>query len=153
MTAPRSRRPGPGLRWLALLVAGSALAISPAGRPASGGPQDPDSPQDPRTALMRQKLDHAQRILGGLTEGRFGPISRSARALEEISREAARHNLPTADYRRFSDEFRRLTASLAKHADAEDLDAATLAYVQLTINCVDCHKYVRIQTLPAGPPQ
>ena len=119
---------------------------------AQGQPQD-DQARDDRTVLMRRKLDHAQRILGGLAEGRFGPVARSARALRELSEEAAQYNLPTEDYRRYSQEFRRLTETLAEQAEAEDLDGAMLANVQLTLNCVDCHKYVRIQMNPPAPPR
>jgi hypothetical protein len=102
---------------------------------------------------MKKKLDHAQRILEGLVEERFDSIARSARALQEVSEQAGWYSLPTADDRRFSDEFRRLTASMFEQAEAEDLDAATLSYVRLTINCVECHKYVRIQQAPASPPR
>lgn len=109
--------------------------------------------QTDRSVLMRKKLDHAKNILGGLAEGEFGPISRSARSLRKLSEEAAWYSLPTADYRRYSEEFRRLTASLAEQAEAEDLDAATLSYVRLTINCIECHKYVRIRTVPPAPPR
>ena len=28
-------------------------------------------------------------------------------------------------------------------AKAKNLDGATLAYVRLTMNCIECHKYVR----------
>ena len=31
-------------------------------------------------------------------------------------------------------------------AKAKNIDGATLAYVQLTVNCVNCHKYVREST-------
>ena len=32
---------------------------------------------------------------------------------------------------------------LIAEANANDLDGATLAYVQLTLSCVNCHKLVR----------
>ena len=35
------------------------------------------------------------------------------------------------------------TERMSKAADEQNLDAAALAYVQLTLNCVDCHKHVR----------
>ncbi|MEW4570531.1 hypothetical protein AB1L88_21935 [Tautonia sp. JC769] len=141
------------------LTAASCLAASGSPAPprrqttADGRPRQADRPLDDRTVLMRRKLDHARRILGGLAEGRFGPVARSARSLHEISEVAAEYNLPTDDYRRFSDEFRRITRTLAERAEANDLDGATLANVQLTMNCVACHKYVRIQMNPPAPPR
>jgi hypothetical protein len=32
---------------------------------------------------------------------------------------------------------------LIRQADKENLDGAALAYVQLTLSCVNCHKVVR----------
>lgn len=140
------------LTLLGVIATLAAVGLATASGNAEGDPQE-DRPLDNREVLMRRKLDHAQRILGGLAEGRFDPIARSARALEEISEVAALYNLPTADYRRFSNEFRHLTRSLAEKAEARDLDGTTLLNVQLTINCVDCHKYVRIQTNEPRPPR
>lgn len=149
---PASRR----RRWLTrgalLAVLAVPLAVA-ASFPSVGGPPQDEPRAAERTVLMRRKLDHAQRILGGLSEGRFGAIARSARSLRELSEVSAGYNLPTEDYRRFSDEFRRLTETLADRAEARDLDGAALTHVQLTLNCVECHKYVRIQTNPPGPPR
>ena len=39
--------------------------------------------------------------------------------------------------------FRRQANALTKAAQEKNLDAATLAYVRLTMSCVDCHKFVR----------
>ncbi|WP_169977002.1 hypothetical protein [Tautonia rosea] len=136
------------------LTAFSLAAVSLASsRETADEPSQAERPLDDRSVLMRRKLDHAQRILGGLAERKFGPVARSARSLQEISEVAAFYNLPTEDYRRFSNEFRRLTKTLAERAEAEDLDGALLANVQLTMNCVECHKYVRIQTKPLDPPR
>jgi len=49
----------------------------------------------------------------------------------------------TPDYRTYSAEFRRTADLLAKMAEAKNLDGCALNYVQLTMNCVNCHKYVR----------
>ncbi|QDV32811.1 hypothetical protein [Tautonia plasticadhaerens] len=148
-SSPARRLPGP---LVPTVLAAALWLVAPLGSaplPAQGR----EDVQTDRSVLMRKKLDHAQRILGGLTEGRFGPIAGSARSLRELSEEAVWYSLPTDDYRRYSEEFRRLTASLAEQAEAEDLDAATLSYVRLTINCVECHKYVRIRTAPPDPPR
>ncbi|WP_152051238.1 hypothetical protein [Tautonia marina] len=134
----------------ALLAAASLASSQPK---VADEPSQAEKPLDDRAVLMRRKLDHSQRILGGLAEGRFGSVARSARSLQEISEVAAFYNLPTDDYQRFSNEFRRITQTLAERAEANDLDGATLANVQLIMNCVECHKYVRIQMNPPAPPR
>ena len=47
------------------------------------------------------------------------------------------------DYELQSQTFRRHVDSLVKAAKDKNLDAATLAYVRVTMSCVDCHKLVR----------
>ena len=42
-----------------------------------------------------------------------------------------------------STEFERVTTKLAKYASEKNLEGASLMYVQLTLNCVDCHRFVR----------
>lgn len=121
----------------------AAVAIALLATPWRSGGQD-ERPTD-RQVLMDRKLEHAGRVLGGLATNRLDAVAASARELRKVSEEAARYSLPTADYRRYSDEFRRLSDALAEEAEAGDLDGAALVNVRLTINCVECHKYVRIQ--------
>ena len=55
--------------------------------------------------------------------------------------------IPNAEeYLHFTMDFQRIADDLIKSAGAKNLDGATLAYTRLTINCVDCHKYVRLVT-------
>jgi len=52
--------------------------------------------------------------------------------------------IPNAtDYVALTSEFQRNTDELVKAAKQGNIDGATLAYVKLTMNCVQCHKYVR----------
>jgi cytochrome c556 len=51
--------------------------------------------------------------------------------------------LQTADYRTYSAQFKQIANRLTKAAKEKNLDGAALDYVQLTLNCVDCHKHVR----------
>lgn len=93
--------------------------------------------------FMRAKLDHSQKVLEGLTTEDFEMISKSAAQIEVLSQEAAWQVLQTPEYRQQSLEFRRATKSLKDAADKEDMNGATLAYVDLTMKCVKCHQYVR----------
>jgi hypothetical protein len=40
-------------------------------------------------------------------------------------------------------EFQRYADDLIKNARQHNIDGATLAYLKLTMNCVQCHKFVR----------
>ena len=45
----------------------------------------------------------------------------------------------TAEYRTQLRIFQNANEQLIRMADEEKLDGAALAYVQLTLNCVNCH--------------
>jgi hypothetical protein len=93
--------------------------------------------------FMHRKLEHSQKVLEGIVVEDFDLIEKNARNLNLLSQAAEWQILPSAEYRGHSEEFRRTTETLAKAAREKNLDGAALAYVQLTLNCVNCHKYVR----------
>jgi cytochrome c556 len=49
----------------------------------------------------------------------------------------------TPEYRQHSLEFQQICRKLQTSAEARNVDGAALAYVQLTMSCVNCHKYTR----------
>jgi len=51
--------------------------------------------------------------------------------------------LQTPEYRERSNDFRRSVNAITDAARKKNLEAATLAYVDSTLKCVSCHKYVR----------
>jgi hypothetical protein len=108
--------------------------------------QDTPKPAS-RAEFMRLKLDHSKKILSGLVTEDFDAILTGARELNRLS-QAAEWEVPTIpdadEYLHYTADFQRITQDLMKSARAKNLDAATLAYTRLTINCVDCHKYVRV---------
>lgn len=93
--------------------------------------------------LMGVKLVHAKDLLEALALEDFESIARNAQQLELLSRDSGWSVLQTQTYRELSNEFRRASRSLNESARAKNLDGASLAYVQLTLNCVQCHKHVR----------
>jgi len=114
----------------------SGMLIAAAGYARS---QQPDNVE----AFMRAKLKHSQDVLEGLTTEDFEMISKGAGQMEVLSQEAAWQVLQTPEYRQQSLEFRRATKELKEAAEKENLDAAALAYVDVTMKCVKCHQYVR----------
>ena len=125
------------LLMLALFMA-SVLALNSYG-------QDALKPNK-RAEFMRLKLDYSKKILEGLVREDFDSIVDGAGKLKRLSM-AAEWEVPTIpnvqEYLHFTTDFQRIADDLQKSARAKNLDGATLAYTRMTINCVDCHKYVR----------
>lgn len=93
--------------------------------------------------FMLRKLDHSQRVLEGIVLEDFDLIEKYARTLSMLSLAAEWQVSPSAEYRQHSQEFRRTADALAEMARKKNLDGAALKYVELTLNCVNCHKEVR----------
>jgi hypothetical protein len=123
--------------WTILLVA-LALAV-----PTLSGHGQAGRKGDREPSLMQKKLEHAQRVLEGIAVHDFDKISRNAEDLIILSKQAEWKVLQTPQYELHSNEFRRIADSLVKSARDKNLDAAALNYVEMTLSCVKCHKYVR----------
>lgn len=129
------RRAMPACMAAVALLAGGAwmLAI------AADGPPEPDKV----AGFMRAKLVHSQDVLEGLTTEDFELIEKGAQGLALASLDSNWQVLQTEDYVRQSAEFRRACGTLSDAAKAKNLDGATVAWMDVTLKCVQCHKYVR----------
>lgn len=96
-----------------------------------------------RQALMQRKLEHAQQILEGVSLEDFELIANEADGLAACVDDRLWRSLQPPDYRLFRTEFEQIVANIRKAAKEKNADAAALAYVRLTINCVRCHQRVR----------
>ena len=123
-----------GLPLAALAVVGATLA---------GTAADPPPEPDRVAVFMRAKLGHADRVLEGLAVADYAMIERAAQELSLASLDSNWQVLQTEDYVRQSAEFRRACDSLKRAAQEKNLDGAALAWVDVTLKCVQCHKYVR----------
>ena len=93
--------------------------------------------------FMRDKLELSQKVLEGLATEDFDLIAAKATRLSAMSKEADWRVFENPDYDQQSILFRRQVDALTRAAKDKNLDAATLAYVRITMSCVDCHKLVR----------
>jgi hypothetical protein len=121
---------------LALALCGALVVL-----PGHGGEKkdEPNKVQE----LMRRKLQNSQKVLEGVALNDFKLIEKHADELIQISKEAEWKVIKTAQYEVNSNDFRRTAETLVKNAKDKNLDAAALTYVDLTLTCVRCHKYVR----------
>lgn len=108
----------------------------------SDEPADDDASDEVRT-LMRQKLEHAQKILEGTTSEDYELVLKHAAELRNLTGEKEWKVLPTVEYNQLSMEFLRAVDSLESAAKVKEQDGVDLAYLNLTMKCMYCHKYVR----------
>ena len=94
-------------------------------------------------ALMKLKLKHSQNILEGVAVEDFDLIAKNSQQLSLLAQDVNWRVFQTPEYRHHSADFQRIADNLTKAAKDRNGDAAALAYVQLTMSCVNCHKYVR----------
>jgi hypothetical protein len=99
--------------------------------------------------VMRLKLGASQEVLRGLALQDFSLIRTNATRLSRLSQGAGWSSRQSPEYELFTIEFRRSADELARAAEARNVDAATIAYTQMTFSCVSCHKYMRGQK-PSG---
>lgn len=103
-----------------------------------------ENPQVNKVDLfMRAKLEHSQRVLEGITTANHEMIAKHAQEISLLSQAEMWQVLQTPEYFERSAEFRRAADALTQAGKEKNLDGATLAYVDMTVKCVNCHKYVR----------
>lgn len=140
------------LGWRVSVVGGAiivALATFVFTLPLSSQAQQPKA--NAVGAFMRVKLGHSQKLLEGLALKDFDSIAKNSQAISLMSQEATWNVLQTKEYFDRSKEFRRTVDALTDAARKKNLEAAALGYVEMTMQCVHCHNYLRdVQTTGAN---
>ena len=122
-----------------LAVGGSLLTVASAADPKPLRPDDV-------AVFMRAKLDHASEVLEGLSLADFEKIRRGGQLLALASQASSWQVLQSEEYARQSVAFRRACERLERAATEKNLDAAALAWMDVTMKCIQCHRYVRDNT-------
>jgi len=115
---------------------------------SSGHGQVPAA-KDPIKPVMQRKLDYSKALLEALAKEEFDKVSRNAQALSLLSLESAWNTIVTEEYLKQSNSFRNSLNSMREAAKEKNIDRATLGYVDMTIRCIDCHKYLRSKGVKA----
>lgn len=143
------------LAVLAFVCCGFAyLAVKPIGaqdnqtdgslNPKLAGEQKPDEvKKTPVQLFMRKKLEAQQKVMEGLAIEDYDLIAAGAQQLRGISTAADFAVVKDSLFTQHADEFRRIVDRIEKNAKEKRLDGATLGYMDLTMNCVECHRFVR----------
>jgi hypothetical protein len=120
-----------------LLLAGAWTVLRSQETPLDRAPEVRDK------NVMKFKLYFAQGALEAIATENYSLLATNAQKLGALTKEMSWRIRHTPDYERLTTDFRRQTDALAKAAKDNNVDAATVAYFQMTVSCVTCHKYLR----------
>ncbi|HEY4308463.1 MAG TPA: hypothetical protein VGN12_03335 [Pirellulales bacterium] len=126
------------MKWILVTLVVAATACS--GWLASAEP----AKEEAQNYWMKKKLDFSTHILAGLATADFEKISTAAQSmknLNQIEEWARRKNAD--EYRTQLHIFRFANSELVRQAEKKNMDGVALAYSQLTLSCVNCHKLMR----------
>lgn len=142
--------------WI-VAAASLALSIAVAEDPKAGGKKSEPKKveaKEPKAAeekiddknpsiWMKKKLDYSQNILAGLTSEDFDKIADNARAMKGLGKFEAFVRSRNPAYTRQLQVFNEVNDEIIRQADSDNVEGVALAFTQLTINCINCHKALR----------
>ena len=92
--------------------------------------------------LMRKKLEVSQKILESVVTSRWQDLEQQSRYLLDLTSDPAWSVLRKPEYVSHSNAFRETVRALHDAAAKRDLEATPKAYIAVTLNCVECHRYL-----------
>jgi hypothetical protein len=130
------------MRKFSIAIAALTLIAAPVAiYPTWGGDDQPKEHQP--SVWMKQKLVASQNILAGLTKADWSAIEKNAQSMLLVGYLEKWVRADAPGYQKMMKDFEYANRSLTLAAREKNLDGATIAYVELTISCVRCHKIVR----------
>ena len=130
-------------RILIIAVPACAIVLSMVRLHGNPAEQSGQTGKSELRTFMQLKLDHTKGILEGLATEDFQQIAKGAQALNALSLQSSWNAHTTLEYLDHSGDFRRALNVITKAAHEENLDRAALGYVNLTVQCIECHRYLR----------
>jgi hypothetical protein len=103
-----------------------------------GHTQDPSD--ETSREIMWRKLDLSHDVLDALVLEDFEALDAYAKDLEALGTAGFLFILDTDEYRTRAESFRAAARALRSAAREENAEAGALAYVDLTLRCVRCHR-------------
>jgi len=106
--------------------------------------QKPAEQEPEANFWMKKKLEFSQHILAGLATADFDQISKSAKSMNKLSQiERWTRRTNAEEYRTQLQFFRFANDDLVRQAEKKNIEGVSLAFSQLTLTCVNCHKVIR----------
>ena len=109
----------------------------------TSGIQGEEPEQKTQSYWMKKKLEYSQNILSGLATEDFKKIKENAASMKALDVLEKFVHPRDKDYRMQLQTFQFSNDELIRNAREKNIDGAALAYVQLTVSCVNCHKVLR----------
>lgn len=131
------------LATIALLTAGVS--------PAQDRPAAQPKAQPKQLPVMVRKLTHAQKVFEALAREDFDLLRTHADGLAGCVKDVTWRINDSERYTLFTADFAREAASLQKAAKEKRGDAAALAFIDMTLTCVKCHRYLRDEGITRVP--
>lgn len=132
--------------WCLPAIAAACFVVVAAAQSKSDAPKKdaPEAKEDlDQSKFMRKKLEASSAVLEGLVSEKAESITRGARILVEMSTAEKWQVKNDAMYRQFSGEFQRSATALLDAAEKQNFDAAALKWMDVTMKCIECHKWAR----------
>lgn len=117
-------------------------AVTPPEKDEGSGDKK-DEPVGGVHRFMRQKMQASNLILEGLCTDDLKLVTDGTQTLLKMPSEAKWRVSNDMMYRRYSTEFMQAVEELQKEAESNDIDSASMAWVNVTMKCLKCHKWVR----------
>ena len=111
---------------------------------ATNGDDKPEKPSDKESYWMRKKLELSCDIMTALARGEMETVADRGRTMKKLSAiEGWARRTDAVEYRKQLKYFQKINSTLIQQAEEDNLDGATLAFTQLTVSCVNCHKVLQ----------
>jgi len=127
---------------LVLWVVAARGNQEPARHPEARKDNAQDS-KDKASVWMKHKLGASQKILEGMTRGDFEMIEKHAQGMENLGYLEGWVRADVPGYVSHLHAFNQANRELIRASKNKNLDGVTVAYSQLTISCVQCHRFMR----------
>jgi hypothetical protein len=98
---------------------------------------------EPVSFWMNKKLEYSQNVLAGIANADFEKIVTNAESMRNLSKIEGFVRRQTPGYRTQLGIFEESADEIIRQGKKNNVDGAALAFTQLTISCVNCHKHLR----------
>jgi len=131
------------IRTFAQLLAAIAITLAIAPVQMTKADDPPAANQQPTSFWMKKKLEYSQNTLAAIATADFDKIIENAQAMRSLSKVEGFIRGQNPGYRTQLHIFDEANAEIIQQAKKENVEGAALAFTQLTISCVNCHKTLR----------
>lgn len=130
--------------YCVLMLSAAMFASRAADKPQGPQAKGEKAPEHkPMSFWMKKKLEYSENVIEALATGDFDKLAENARSMTQLNaiEEFVRGRDET--YRHELHAFEHASRQLLQQAEKENIEGATLAYMELTLSCVNCHKHLR----------